>query len=443
MRLNSGPIIIVGGGISGLTIGNLLSGSGYKVIIIEKESQIGGLAKSFRYGDFTFDIGPHRFFTHNPKVLKFIRNVKGSDYKVISRNSAVHMRGRYYKWPLQPEMLFHLPIELTMKTAMDLFFTRRKKEIECRNFKQYIENLYGLTLYNSFFKDYNRKFFGIPNEQIHSNWAKESIGKAVIDKKISLSHLKDLLKFTFSPSLQKLKFLYPVRGIGSFCEKLGEIIKKNKGEILTDQEIKSIATSGDKIEAISLDNQLIYPDKIIWTGALPEICKLLNIKSPNLCYLHLIIFNLELNTPVKQDYQWTYFGSKDLCFNRVTIPSTFSDYLVPKGKGSLCVEVTFNDIDKGNQTVDPWAFLPQVIEDLEKVNFINSSKDIKSVHTEIVYNAYPIYSLQYKQSLEDCLFKLSQFYNLFLNGRTALFWYNNMDECIENGINLVQDIIKG
>lgn len=49
--------IIAGGGISGLTAASFLCKSGYKVLICEKEDQLGGLVGSFDYRGFTFDSG--------------------------------------------------------------------------------------------------------------------------------------------------------------------------------------------------------------------------------------------------------------------------------------------------------------------------------------------------------------------------------------------------
>ena len=54
--------IIVGSGISGLLAGLLLSKRGEKVIIIEKESEVGGLLRSYDYGEYgVFDYGMHNF----------------------------------------------------------------------------------------------------------------------------------------------------------------------------------------------------------------------------------------------------------------------------------------------------------------------------------------------------------------------------------------------
>jgi len=49
--------IIVGGGIAGLTAAAYLSGAGRKTLLIEKNSECGGLVNSFNRDGFIFDAG--------------------------------------------------------------------------------------------------------------------------------------------------------------------------------------------------------------------------------------------------------------------------------------------------------------------------------------------------------------------------------------------------
>ena len=51
--------IIVGGGISGLLSALTLSKKGKKVILLEKDSQVGGNARSYKVKDYQVDTGPH------------------------------------------------------------------------------------------------------------------------------------------------------------------------------------------------------------------------------------------------------------------------------------------------------------------------------------------------------------------------------------------------
>ena len=50
-------VLIVGGGMAGLTAAAYLSKAGLKVLLCEKEKQTGGLVNSFEYKGFVFDGG--------------------------------------------------------------------------------------------------------------------------------------------------------------------------------------------------------------------------------------------------------------------------------------------------------------------------------------------------------------------------------------------------
>ena len=62
------PVVILGGGPAGLTAGYLLSKRGRKVIVLESQEQIGGLAKTVVRDGYRFDLGGHRFFTKVKEV---------------------------------------------------------------------------------------------------------------------------------------------------------------------------------------------------------------------------------------------------------------------------------------------------------------------------------------------------------------------------------------
>lgn len=68
-------VIVVGAGISGLTTAYELMKTGrYDVTVLEREDAVGGLARTYKYGEFAYDSGPHRFYTKNPRVISFIND---------------------------------------------------------------------------------------------------------------------------------------------------------------------------------------------------------------------------------------------------------------------------------------------------------------------------------------------------------------------------------
>ena len=115
-------VTIVGAGVAGLTIGYQLSRRGYKVTVIERNDVVGGLGRTFHYGDFHFDVGPHRFHTENPRVAAFIREILLEEAIEIPRKSGARMFGKYHEWPLRPSILAAMPIKLMVTGAKDLLF---------------------------------------------------------------------------------------------------------------------------------------------------------------------------------------------------------------------------------------------------------------------------------------------------------------------------------
>ena len=70
MTNRKGHIIIIGAGVTGLTCALKLINQGYNVTVLEKESTVGGLAKTIEYKGCMSDLGPHQFCTENPELLK-------------------------------------------------------------------------------------------------------------------------------------------------------------------------------------------------------------------------------------------------------------------------------------------------------------------------------------------------------------------------------------
>ena len=69
--------IIIGAGPAGLTAAYELSKSKKNIIVLEKKNQVGGLAETKVFGEYKYDIGPHRFFTKNEEVNERLLQTSG------------------------------------------------------------------------------------------------------------------------------------------------------------------------------------------------------------------------------------------------------------------------------------------------------------------------------------------------------------------------------
>jgi protoporphyrinogen oxidase len=437
----NGPIVVVGAGVAGLTSALLLQEAGAEVVVIEKLSQVGGLARSFTYDDFVFDVGPHRFHTENPNVATFLDRILKGDATWFPRVSEVYFRGKYYSWPLKPQNLTQLPPSLAVKSAIDLA-TNNFKKYEVDSFENYVLRQYGPTLYENFFKGYSQKFLGIHPRDTHSDWAKVGINRAIIDNNLQMQNLSQLLKTTLKQfrETDPPHFLYPTNGLQQAWDIVAHKFKAIGGQIFvgTGARMESDGTRITKVWAG--EREAFVPSQVIWTAPITLATDQLGIERPNLNYLGLLLFNVCAECDVPRKYQWCYYGADDIVFNRVSIPRFFSSKTAPKGTTGLCVEVTCMKDDARWQHAE--RLTDWVVDDLVRVGMLPNRRVVHDVYVERVQDSYPIYHKRYTGELERARVALNRFENLHLAGRTGMFWYNNMDHSIENAMQLTKRLLR-
>ena len=82
------PHLIVGAGAKGLTLALALARRGEPVLVAESSRAIGGQARSFRYGRFTFDLGLHAFVSADRGLRTLVKELLGQDYREFTARAA-------------------------------------------------------------------------------------------------------------------------------------------------------------------------------------------------------------------------------------------------------------------------------------------------------------------------------------------------------------------
>lgn len=85
-------MVILGGGLTGLSAGHVLTRAGFRVRLFESDSTVGGLSKTIVKGGFRFDLGGHRFFTRDERIDKFVRDLMEEELISVNRTSKIYMR---------------------------------------------------------------------------------------------------------------------------------------------------------------------------------------------------------------------------------------------------------------------------------------------------------------------------------------------------------------
>jgi len=433
-------IIIVGAGVTGLTLAYLLSKRGVRVIVLEKENAIGGLARSFHYDGWSIDIGPHRFHTDDALVHDFVLEIMRDRIIEIPRSSKVFFCEEHFDWPLNVQSMFRLPLNLMFKAFLDLF---NRPAIKDDSYESYVMNKYGKTLTNYFFREYNQKFLKMDLKDCHRHWAETGINRATIDKDIKSSSIVDLLLGILSQQGVNTRFLYPKDGpIDVFAEILKGQIEAQGGCIEVGVLLDDVRVEGSTVKSLKDSAGREWDaDYIFWTGDVPDLEQLLKLPPSQLNYNSTVICNLLVEGEPPVPSQWEYFGSRDYIICRTSINTCFNPALTPPGHFGVCAELVCYEHDfiwKEAETL-----LNSIIQNLIHAKIIRNFNSITEVHFERVRNTYPIYKIDYISHLQEYTNKIKAFSNLLACGRTGGFWYNNMDHSIRAGIDIVNMLKDG
>ena len=122
--------IILGAGLSGLSCALHLQ-TGCKnndILMLEKESVVGGLCRSYQKEGFTFDYTGHWIHLNDEYCRRFLHDAV-PDLLEIERNSIIWSQGRYTAYPYQINT-YGLPAETIVECLEGFVDTLRIQEKE-------------------------------------------------------------------------------------------------------------------------------------------------------------------------------------------------------------------------------------------------------------------------------------------------------------------------
>ncbi|MBT3192920.1 MAG: NAD(P)-binding protein [Verrucomicrobia bacterium] len=429
------PTVVVGAGVTGLTVALQCLRAGQQVVVLERESVVGGLCRSYHYGDFSFDIGPHRLFSADPEIDEHFLSILGAEQVNVPRVSQVNLNGTYHDWPLGMKSIPRLSPRMLLGCLVDLLPHTHGEIVNLRDF---VLDRYGKTIYRTFWEDYTEKFLGVPCTEVAAEWGALSVNRSVIDKGKRPGGLVELLYNTLCHKKSPLQFRYPLGGMGAYPEKLATMVRELGGEIRLDQEVTAIRKEQGRICELTTREGSHQVDNLVWTGSLVAACSLLNIPPPELDYLDIALLNLEVEGELGGDWQWVYFPDKRHIFSRISRPDAFLPAMTPAGMTGLCVEVTL-PAGSPYQASDS-ALESRVYEDLVKVGLLRNASQIVGAHKEHVKDAYPIYTCGFRDGVDSTFSSLAPYKNLHMVGRMARFEHDNIDEAVGAALELAPNI---
>lgn len=440
-------IIIIGAGPAGLSAAYTLSKSNYRVEIFEFSSQVGGMSKSFDLWGQKVDLGPHRFFSKEPKVNAFFDEIVQDDYTLVDRLTRIYYKGRFFDYPLK---FFNVLKNLNLLVIIDILYHYTKQQIfpikNPKNFEEWVVNRFGYKLYSIFFKNYTEKLWGISCTDIDSDWAAQRIKGLSLFEAVINSIIGD--KNSKHKTLVD-QFKYPNNGTGALYEKTEKMIVENAGTIHKEMPIKKVLVEDNVcVGVITTDNKKHFADYVISSMPLTSLIKGFNsvpnkvsLACEKLFFRNTILVYLEIERENLFEDNWIYIHSPDVRHGRITNFRNWCSSLNKDKKSTiLCMEFWAFEKDKIWKSEDD--FIYKLAEnELKKIGLIEKSEKILNYKTIKVPRSYPVYEIGYKEHLQNIESFLNEISNLSVIGRYGSFKYNNQDHSILMGILAAENII--
>lgn len=475
-------VVIIGAGPAGLTAAYeiLKKDNSKKIVILEESDKIGGISRTHQYNGNRMDLGGHRFFSKDDRVMnlwKEIMPLQGSlskDDIMLGRTSSLEDGGPD---PEKEDVVFltrhrvsrifflrkffDYPISLKFSTFKNMGFKNTWKagwgyiascfhKLPETNLENFYINRFGKPLYEMFFKDYTTKLWGVAPCDISADWGAQRVKGLSMWKAVWSFISKPFKKLFHSKKVETSlieEFYYPKFGPGQLYELMAKKIEELGGKIIFNSKVDHIELKNNKVESIKCGKETYVSEFFISSMPIKDLYESIGKENidekvydvaTKLMYRDFITvgvlaskLEIENNTKIKTlDKRvpdcWIYVQERDVKVGRLQIFNNWSPYMVNDYENSLFVGMEYfaNEGDELWEMNDK-QFIEFAVSELEKIKVVKKENVLDTCRLK-VKKAYPAYFGVYKDfSLVENHLKSIQ--NLYCVGRNGQHRYNNMD----------------
>ena len=503
-------VIVIGGGPAGLTAAwELVKDGGdehYDVTVLEATKEFGGISRTVRHNGNRMDIGGHRFFSKDDRIMDWWKEVlplqgapsyddkklgrhhdlepggpdpEKTDRVMLKRHrvSRIYWNHHFFDYPisLTVNTLRALGFKLTMQAGFSYLKSVVHKLPE-DNLENFYINRFGRKLYSMFFEGYTEKLWGRHPREISADWGAQRV------KGLSIM---GVLKNAFQKLLPKKRdahqvetslieeFWYPKLGPGQLWETVERRNVEHGVHVITDARVIGLTQSDGRMTGVIYRNAdgkevTLQADQIISSMPIKDLVEAIAHEEPStdkemvrvaqglpyrdfvtvgLLVRHLRIRNTTSiktlgDPPIVPDC-WIYVQDPGYKMGRIQIFNNWSPYMVKNVDGTVWIGLEYF-CEEGD---DFWSMSDEqttefAIKELTRMGIINGPADVLDSHRERVVKAYPAYFDTYAQ-MPELVKWLDSFGNLYCVGRNGQHHYNNQDHSMATSMEAVANIKSG
>ena len=493
-------VLIIGAGPAGLTAAYELLRHGYEVTVLEKSHEIGGISRTVRVEGHRMDIGGHRFFSKDQRVMDWwsqmmpLQGAPSFDDKTLGRPvplaeggpdperedrvmlvrnrvSRIYYDRHFFDYPisLKLETLKTMGFGTTMKVGLSfLGATIHKRPND--NLENFYINSFGKKLYGMFFEGYTEKLWGRHPREIDASWGKQRT------KELSIfGILRDMFSKVFISKEQRMKhvqtslieeFRYPKYGPGQLWETVAAEVERMGGKIVLGAQAVGLTTEGSRakalryrdadgeheVEADVFFSSMPVKDLVAGMNDVPADVARVAAGLPYRDFVTVGLLVDRLNLKNETSHKtlgnivpdcWIYVQDTNVRLGRIQIFNNWSPYLVRDPEHTVWIGLEYF-CDEGDAfwNMSEEECVALAARELCAMGVIDSPEQVRMSHRERVQKAYPAYFDTYDE-MEKVVSYLSSFENLYCVGRNGQHRYNNMDHSMATSFEAVDNLVAG
>ncbi|MGE4546776.1 MAG: NAD(P)/FAD-dependent oxidoreductase [Desulfurella sp.] len=459
-------IIIVGAGPAGITAAKEATKQNKSVLIVEEDCLVGGISKTINYKQNRIDIGGHRFFSKSDLVINWweellkpcsIEEAKHIQTCMLKRKrlSRIYFENNFYDYPLKLNLNTALNIGVFRGLGFlkDYIYAKNKPIMPEKNLEDFFINRFGKGLYETFFKDYTKKVWGIECKYISKDWGAQRIKSLDISKALLHAVKSIFLKNSIKITTLIEEFSYPKYGPGQMWQTAVDKAVSQGAELLLNTKVIGFERTGYKITNIKLLNtktnqtQTLSADFYISTMPIKDLASIISPKidkkiyniALNLLYRDFISVGLLYKKLLAKDKNsrqeagackipdnWIYVQDKNVNLGRLQLFNNWSPFMVADVNNTIWLGLEYFCNEGDNLWIMSDKGLIELgAEELEKIG-IAKKNDLLDGTVIRQKKAYPAYFGAYEE-FDKVKDYFNLFDNLFLVGRNGMHRYNNQD----------------
>ncbi len=437
-------LTVLGGGPAGLAVAYYAQAAGLSFRLFERSPLLGGHCRTLEHAGHRYDTGAHRFHDRDPEITADVRALLGEELLSVQAPSQILHRGRRIDFPPSPVgWLRSAGWRGSLRTASEILRGRLRPRAE-HSFEDHVVNRYGRTLGGPLLLDYSEKLWGLPADQLDPD---------IATRRLSGLSLVGLVVETLGRARRSRHldgdFLYPRSGYGAIVAALAGALQP--ATLSTGSPVTGLELDGDRVTAIEVGGRerIEVPGRLVSTLPVTLLARLLGAALPEpaqraaeqLRFRHIRLVFLRLGRTSVSTNATIYLPDSRFVVSRVAEPRNRSAALAPPGETALVAEVPCST-GEALDALDDAELARRVVADLEAAGLIEARQVLDWRHHRLD-NAYPVYSIDYRDRLSTLDAALGGFRNLDRLGRGGRFWYSHLHDQLRSARDYVGSLPRG